>query len=135
MGDIFSGTDSGGLWLDVPPPVVQVNFPIEVVPGSKVAHTALYVQQLPAPTFPLRVFPFPDFRPLASLNKKKLPSQQRRYTLHPWNVRAAALFAPTKSILGRSFNCPSWSRKEPRCFFWVRRHHSHESIPKEEEEP
>ena len=46
MGDIFSGTDSGGLWLDVPPPVVQVNFPIEVVPGSKVAHTALYVQQL-----------------------------------------------------------------------------------------
>ncbi len=62
MGDIFSGTDSGGLWLDVPPPVVQVNFPIEVVPGSKVAHTALYVQQLPAPTFPLRV-PLHDFRP------------------------------------------------------------------------
>ena len=56
MGDIFSGTDSGGLWLDVPPPVVQVNFPIEVVPGSKVAHTALYVPLLPAPTFPLRDF-------------------------------------------------------------------------------
>ena len=50
MGDIFSGTDSGGLWLDVPPPVVQVNFPIEVVPGSKVAHTALCVAA-PCPGF------------------------------------------------------------------------------------
>ena len=70
MGDIFSGTDSGGLWLDVPPPVVQVNFPIEVVPGSKVAHTALCVAA-PFPAFPLRVFSLPDFRPpsLASLKR------------------------------------------------------------------
>ena len=39
MGDIFGGLGDGKAWLDVPPPEVQVNFPLEVKAGSTVAHT------------------------------------------------------------------------------------------------
>ena len=92
MGDIFSGTDSGGLWLDVPPPVVQVNFPIEVVPGSKVAHTALCVQ-LPAPAFPLCVFPFPDFRPFPGLKKAAVTATVLR-AASPERKRSGPLLRP-----------------------------------------
>ena len=93
MGDIFSGTDSGGLWLDVPPPVVQVNFPIEVVPGSKVAHTALCVQ-LPAPAFLLFVFPFPDFGRFPGNLKKAAVTATVLRAASPERKRSGSLLRP-----------------------------------------
>ena len=39
MGNFFDSSVPPTLWLDTPPPVVQVNFPLEVAPGSQVGHT------------------------------------------------------------------------------------------------
>jgi hypothetical protein len=38
--NFFPSSAPAGLWLDTPPPVVQVNFPLEVVAGSTTGHTA-----------------------------------------------------------------------------------------------